>query len=147
MANQYKLTTIQVEEIKAHLTDNKLTQRKIADLYGVSDALISLINHSRVYYIGGNDMEEEQVTVETIHLVGTPDRSVGEVSVVSLPVKEPQQHVGGRNYFQSLVEDDVIEIKKQLRRGVSQRLLAKHYRVGASTISDINTGNTWRKTP
>jgi hypothetical protein len=41
----YKLTDDQVKEIQAHLRDSKLTQREIADLYQVSNTMISLINH------------------------------------------------------------------------------------------------------
>jgi transcriptional regulator with XRE-family HTH domain len=41
----YKLTDEQVSEIQAHLKDDKLTQREMAEMYGVSNTMISLINH------------------------------------------------------------------------------------------------------
>ena len=48
-AGNYKLTPEDVRAIKCLLSDGKLKNNKIADMFNVSDALISDIKHRRVH--------------------------------------------------------------------------------------------------
>jgi IS30 family transposase len=44
-----------------------------------------------------------------------------------------------------LTEQTVGEIRKALREGVLQRVIAAQYGVSPSTIAMLNTGRIWRK--
>ncbi len=43
-----------------------------------------------------------------------------------------------------LTEEDVVSIRKMLRDGIKQRLIAPIYQVTQMTVSDINRCKTWR---
>ena len=43
-----------------------------------------------------------------------------------------------------LTEGKVRRIKKSLRRGVTQKVIAERFGVTRGTISSINNGKTWR---
>lgn len=53
-------------------------------------------------------------------------------------------HPGSRNGMAILDEEKVSEIKDLLRRGYTQKSLARVYKVSTSAINLIATGKTWR---
>lgn len=52
---------------------------------------------------------------------------------------------GERHGISKLDNEKVIEIKKLIRGGVPQRMIAKMYGVCQATIKDINMGKTWKR--
>lgn len=70
--------------------------------------------------------------------------------VIGPPVKNSQDMVergrslkGERNPVSKLENSEVIEIKKQLKQGISQRKIAKEFNVNQVTISRIKRGISW----
>jgi hypothetical protein len=55
-----------------------------------------------------------------------------------------RQPVGSKHYRSKLNEDAVTEIIQLLVSGLSQTKIANKYGVNQVTISEINTGKTWR---
>lgn len=53
--------------------------------------------------------------------------------------------VGSDYSFAILNEIEVVQIKKLLKIGYSQSVLARHYNVHRSTISNISLGNNWKQ--
>jgi hypothetical protein len=50
---------------------------------------------------------------------------------------------GEKHHFAKLTEQEVMEIKRRLQNGESQRAIAADYGVTGPTISRINTGSKW----
>lgn len=51
---------------------------------------------------------------------------------------------GNQCVFSKLTEEDVVEIRNLLSKGVTHRTIAIKFNVGKSAITDINTGLTWK---
>ncbi len=55
------------------------------------------------------------------------------------------QHTRGNNHPMAiLTENDVVEIRKLLRRGTTHRNISKQFGVERMTITHISVGDTWR---
>jgi hypothetical protein len=52
---------------------------------------------------------------------------------------------GEDSHFAKLTMADVTEIRRRLALGHSQRDIARNFAISQSTISDINTGRSWRR--
>jgi hypothetical protein len=57
----------------------------------------------------------------------------------------PDKNVGELHYLSKLTEQNVIDIVKNNKNGISQNKLSKIYKVSRRTIQDILYGKTWKK--
>lgn len=57
--------------------------------------------------------------------------------------KKGRSLIGSKNGQSALSEQDVFYIKNLLAAGATQRLIAKRFGVGVTTISHIALGHTW----
>ncbi|QWI10076.1 GIY-YIG nuclease family protein [Bacillus mycoides] len=110
-----KLTEDDVREIKKLLLQG-VKQKTISERFGVSRALITRINTGQAWsYL-----------------------NIDESQIIPNELKTPRQSVGRK-----LTEDDVREIKRLLKQGVSHGELAKQFGIARSGISKISTGKRW----
>jgi hypothetical protein len=58
-------------------------------------------------------------------------------------MKNKQRTKGSRNRSSLLTEEDVVEIKKMIRSGFSQSVIARSFGVSKYTISNIKTKKSW----
>lgn len=107
-----KLTEDQAKEI-INYRINGVRNGELAEMYGVSKALISLILHGRIW----------------THLP-RPDKYV--------PIPRKKQTPAAW-----LTEEQVIEIRKMHKAGWLQREIADRFEVSQTTISHIIRGDTW----
>ena len=61
------------------------------------------------------------------------------------PPKRPAR--GENNGAARLTEASVVQIRSEARRGVSQRRLAREFKVSRATIGDVISGKTWQHIP
>ena len=61
------------------------------------------------------------------------------------PKKKPA--IGENNGASKLTAASVIQMRAEARRGVSQRRLARKYRVSRATVFDVISGKTWQHVP
>lgn len=77
--------------------------------------------------------------VNPLHLfIGTINDNVQD------KVKKGRSVFGSKNGRTKLTEKDVIEIRKEINEGIDQRIIAKKYKIGQTTVSHIKQNQTWR---
>jgi len=59
-------------------------------------------------------------------------------------IRKNRNAIGSQMVGSKLLESDVVLIKQQLQRGISQDLIADNFNVGQTTISRINRGVSWK---
>ena len=127
-----KLTDEQVQEIRALLRAGVL-QASIAEAYGVTASLVSLLKHKRIWE----------------HL---PDADIEAPSVEGLRTAnnegKRQWHLdrlqAGTHLMQKLMPHDVRHIRKRLADGEPQSDVAKAYGVSRSLIHHIKHNIAWQ---
>ena len=105
---------------------------------------------------------KETLTIEHIHLIPPKGGGISEVRHKLTVSDEPVQlivpplveittptidnvQVKTRNYKPVFKEEDVLEVRRLIRNGMSQRKIAQQYGVGKTTIGDIARGETWKE--
>jgi group I intron endonuclease len=117
--NNYKLSNDKVIEIKKMLQKG-MRPKDIAEIFNVRANTISNIKNNKTFsYIIINEISNEEL-------------------------KSIKLNTGEDNISSKLKKDQVINIKKLLLEGkISNRQIAKIYKVGASTIDSIKSEKTW----
>ena len=82
-------------------------------------------------------------------LPGSEDEFFHDPETASKPDRKPIKHpaMGENNGASKLTEAAVAQIRAEARRGVSQRRLARAYKVSRATVFDVISGKTWTHVP
>jgi hypothetical protein len=75
------------------------------------------------------------------HLVNDVDKHL--FNILNDPEYVYEHPTGEQNINSKLTEEDVLQIAKLIRAGVSQRPIARQFNTSQQAISSIATGRTW----
>jgi hypothetical protein len=116
-----KLNEDQVREIRKKIK-NGITMVELSKIYNVSDRTINDINNGKLWVSIDNDLDK----AERLEAVKKTRSRCASINNSKLTVKS------------------IIDIKKRLERGESQRSIAKIYDVSQFCIFEIKHGKRWK---
>lgn len=114
--SQQKLTEEDVKEIRRAIVEDRASLKSLAERYGASEGAVrfAAIGFSFRWVQAEYSTEEVKKAIDL-----------------------------NRYRRGKLTEDDVMQIKKMIRLGFSDRKIAKKYGVNAANISQIKKGRIW----